>query len=472
MNNTLKTPPHSIESEQAVIGGILLDPQHWSEAESRLVEEDFYKPSHQKIFRAFQALSKKNEAIDLVTLSNELTRAEHMELIGGQKYLLSLVDQTHSTAYISNYIKIIYEHARLREIINLSGQFTQEAFDQKFESYDQFVDSIEEKVFALSNRTLHQSQLMPAQDVVKQSLDQIEKLYGQKGAITGTPSGFEELDGLTAGFQNGEFIIIAARPSIGKTAFSLNLALHAALNKNKKIAYFSLEMSKEAVMNRMLSNIAEVPASSVRIGAIKEREWPRLIQAGASLSKISLYIDDSSLLSPMEVRSKARRMKAKMGLDMIIVDYLQLMCLQNQKVESREREVSEISRTLKAVAKELDIPVVALAQLNRSVEGRSDRRPILSDLRESGSIEQDADVIMMLYRDFYYNPDKIEVKNHAEVIVNKQRNGPTGLVKLAWYPEFGRFANPVTTGFSPSPKPPQDESASSLKKVKNFALNS
>jgi replicative DNA helicase len=285
--------------------------------------------------------------------------------------------------------------------------------------------------------------------LVKLSLEKLELMYANKGDVTGVPSGFFDLDKMTAGFQPKEMCIIAARPSMGKTAFSLNIALTAALKEKKSIAYFSVEMAKEQVMMRMLASEAKVSLSQLRTASMDETAWPRLINAAAKLSESRMFIDDTSGISPYEVHAKCRRLKAKHGLDMIIIDYLQLMSLK-QKVESREREVSEISKTLKAIAKDMQVPVLALAQLNRGVEGRSDRRPMLSDLRESGSIEQDADVIMMLYRDDYYERDNPEHRGNAEVIIGKQRNGPTGTVKLRWQPEYGLFTNAEGNG----PQPP------------------
>jgi replicative DNA helicase len=295
--------------------------------------------------------------------------------------------------------------------------------------------------------------LIDASQLVKISLERLEFLYANKGDVTGVASGFFDLDKLTSGFQPGELVIVAARPSMGKTAFSLNLAMSAALREKKSVAYFSVEMGKEQLMTRMLASEGMIPLSQLRSGNIDENSWSKLINAAAKLSEAPIFIDDTSAISPFDIRAKARRLKAKGGLDLIIVDYLQLMSMK-QKVESREREVSEISKLLKGLARELKIPVIALAQLNRGVEGRSDRRPLLSDLRESGSIEQDADVIMMLYREEYYDRDTPEIKGLAEVIIGKQRNGPTGTVKLRWRPEFGLFENNIESNNHPLPPNP------------------
>ncbi|MBE8163046.1 MAG: replicative DNA helicase [Bdellovibrionaceae bacterium] len=444
-----KQAPHNIEAEIAVLGGIMLDPNAWTDIQHLLKAGSFYKPSHQKIFTAMEKLSYKNEPIDLVTLSNLLTNSNQLELIGGHAYLSSIIDNTHSTSYLSQYANIVAEKAKLRQLINICGDISHDAYSENFEEYPTFIDKVESDIFSVTENKSHSQQLTEPSVVVKSSVALLEKLYSNPGQISGISSGFEALDTMTSGFHENELIIIAARPSMGKTALGLNIALHAALREKKKVAFFSVEMSKEALMMRLLSNLAEIHAAKMRTGKLSDSDWTKLIDAAAKLSETSLFLDDSSMLTPLDVRAKVRRMKKKQGLDLIVVDYLQLMTA-GKKVESREREVSEISRLLKAVAKELNIPVVALAQLNRGVEGRSDRRPILSDLRESGSIEQDADLIMMLYRESYYEPDKVELKNKAEIIITKQRSGPTGYVNLAWFPEYGRFTNPVTE-IAPSP---------------------
>lgn len=444
-----KQAPHNLEAEIAVLGGIMLDPNAWSDIQHLLSENSFYKPSHQKIFKSMEKLNYKNEPIDLVTLSNLLTQNKQLELIGGHAYLSSIIEDTHSTSYLIQYANIVAEKAKLRQLINICGDISHEAYTQNFEEYSTFIDKIEADIFAVTENKSHSQQLTAPSTVVKTSVAMLEKLYANQGEVSGVSSGFEALDSMTSGFHENELIIIAARPSMGKTALGLNIALHAALRQKKKVAFFSVEMAKEAIMLRLLSNLAEIHAAKMRTGNLSDQDWPKLIDAATKLSETSLFLDDSSVLTPLDIRAKVRRMKKKHGLDIIVVDYLQLMTA-GKKVESREREVSEISRLLKAVAKELNIPVIALAQLNRGVEGRSDRRPLLSDLRESGSIEQDADLIMMLYREAYYEPDKLELKNKAEVIITKQRSGPTGAVSLAWFPEYGRFTNPITE-MTPSP---------------------
>lgn len=447
-----KLPPQNQEAERAVLGGLMLDQAAWDDVSELVNEEDFYNPSHRKIFAAIQTLKRKDSPTDLVTISNLLMTQQELELVGGAAYLADIIDQTPSTANLVSYAQIVKDKSFLRKLINASQSFVDRAYREEFEDVNSFMDQIEGEVFQLSDNKKTQG-LVDASELIKISLEKLEDLYAKKMAVTGVPSGFTELDNLTAGFQPGELIIIAARPSMGKTAFSLNVAMNSLLQQKRKVAYFSVEMGKEQVMMRMLASAAKVNLSDLRIGRIDDKAWPRLINMAASLSETGLFIDDTAGISPFEIRAKCRRMKARHGLDMIVVDYLQLMGMK-QKIESREREVSEISKLLKAIGKELQVPVIALAQLNRGVEGRSDRRPMLSDLRESGSIEQDADVIMMLYREDYYDRDNPEIKGIAEVIIGKQRNGPTDTVKLRWIPEYGLFDNLVRGPEAPMPEAP------------------
>lgn len=471
---SFKVPPNNLEAEKSVLGGILLDSDSWDNVESLVRESDFYTPSHRKIFAAIKDLRKKNQPADLITISNQLSESGTLGTVGGTSYLTELLEQTPSTANIESYSKIIHEKSILRKLIQLNNELTQQAYSQDFENLNVFLDTCEAKIFALTDEQ-NTKDLVSSGDIVQGTIDNLEKLFANNGDLTGLSSGFFDIDKLTAGFQKGELTIIAARPSMGKTALSLNIALHAALREKKKVAYFSVEMGSNTLMSRLIANQARVGLSQIRTGQIKDKDWPNIITAAAVISDMPLFIDDSSPVSPFEIRSKSRKLKAKEGLDMIIVDYLQLMGM-NQKTESREREVAEISKMLKSIAKELQVPVIALAQLNRGVEGRSDRRPVLSDLRESGSIEQDADVIMMLYREEYYDRDNAEVKGLAEIIIAKQRNGPTGVVKLRWQPEFGAFANNMESQQSPSPNmPPESQPYSKTPEnksphvVKNFA---
>lgn len=447
-----RVPPQNIEAEQAVLGGLMIEPERWDDMAEILTAEDFYKPAHRKIFMSIAALNKRNQAADLMTVSNYLVEHGELESLGGPAYLAEIMDQTPSTANIQAYAQIVRDKSVLRRVVHVSQGFIEKAFNPDFEEISGFLDMIEQQIFQVSQARGSQG-LVDASELVRTSLEKIEELYAKKLKVTGIPTGFVEFDDLTAGLQPGELIIVAARPSMGKTAFALNLTMHAAMKEKKKIAFFSVEMAKEQVMIRLLASAARVRLGDLRIGQIDDKAWPRLINTAAAMSETHLYIDDTSGISPFEIRAKARRLKAMHGLDMILIDYLQLMNMK-QKVENRQQEVSEISKLLKSIAKELQVPVIALAQLNRGVEGRSDRRPMLSDLRESGSIEQDADVICMLYREDYYDRDNPEIKGNAEVIIGKQRNGPTDTVKLKWSPEFGLFENLVQGPNAPMPDTP------------------
>ena len=435
-----RIPPQNIAAEQALLGGLMLEQEVWDEISLLIKEDDFYKPAHRQIFAAICDLNKRNQAADLVTVTNWLMEKKTLPQVGDASYLAEIMDGTPSTANVANYAQIVREKSLLRRVIQTIDRFADRAYKTEFTDVEAFTNELEASVFKLAEEQ-DTGRMVEAGDIVKSSLKKIETLYTDQAAVTGVGSGYEDLDRLTSGFQPGELTILAARPSMGKTALSLNLATHAALNMKKTVAYFSVEMVKEQLMMRILGSQARVNLSNLSVGHLNDGDWAKLIEAAAKVSDTSLYIDETSGISPFEILSKARRLKAgKKGLDLICVDYLQLMDLK-YKVESREREVSEISKTLKVVAKELQVPVVALAQLNRGVEGRADRRPLLSDLRESGSIEQDADVIMMLFREEYYDRDNPDLKGLAEVIVSKNRNGPTGAVKLRWCPEYGRFEN-------------------------------
>ena len=386
--------------------------------------------------------------------------------------MAEIINQTPSSANIQTYAKIVHDKALARKVIATASKCIERAYQQDYPDIESFMDSVETDMFQILDHK-KVSGLVPSADIVRLSLEKIEELYHKKADVTGVGSGFTELDKMTAGFHPGELTIIAARPSMGKTALSLSIAQNVALKQKAKLAYFSVEMAKEQMMMRILASEAKISLSDIRVGRVNDGAWPKLIQTAARVSEAPIYIDDTSGISPFEIRAKARRLKSQHGLDIIMVDYLQIMDLK-QKVESRERAVSEISRTLKAIAKELHVPVVALAQLNRGVEGRGDKRPMLSDLRESGSIEQDADVIMMIYREGYYDRENPDAQEEAEIIIGKQRNGPTGVVKLKWESKFGKFSdydyssqnqNPLP----PPPPPPQRGPPGPGGKPRNFA---
>jgi replicative DNA helicase len=444
-------PPQNIEAEQSILGGLLLEASAFDQVSDLLTEEDFYKPAHQTVYRAIKELHAKSERPDLLTISNLLDTKRELDAIGGSSYLASLLEKTISASNIMSYCRIVREKSLLRKLISTSSRFIDKAYSGDYQDIEVFLDQSESELFKVSESN-NQTGLVGSMEIVKTSIERIEELYKRKAEITGLASGFTELDKMTAGLHGGELTIIAARPSMGKTAFSLNIAAHVAVKLKKTVAYFSLEMGKEAVMTRMLAAEAKVSMTELRSGKIQDSSWPRLINAAGLLSEAPLFIDDTPGISPFEIRARCRRLKSQHGIDLIMIDYLQLMDLK-QRVESRERAVAEISKALKTIAKEMKIPVVALAQLNRGVEGRSDRRPMLSDLRESGSIEQDADVIGMLYREDYYDKDDPEKQGHAEVIIGKQRNGPTGTVKLRFDGKFNRFRDAESEGVNPLPPP-------------------
>ena len=433
-----KVPPHNLEAEQAVLGGLMLAPEAWDEVSDHINAVDFFKPAHKKIFTALKELTKKGQTTDLIVVSNHLTTTNEIHAVGGVQYLSELIDSTLSVTHIREYANIVKEKSLIRMMIHSSSAIAQDGYTESFEDVETYFEKAESEIFKISNLNNQENNLMASSELVKLSLNKLEQLYISKSEFTGIPTGFYDLDKMTSGLQSGELSILAARPSMGKTALSLNIASHISFVEKKSIAYFSVEMPKESMMMRILGIESGVSLDNIRNGNLNEETWPAVIRASAAVSASKLFIDDTSGISPFEIRSKARKLKSKEGLDLIMIDYLQLMGMK-QKFDSREREVAEISKGLKALAKELKIPVLALAQLNRGVEGRSNRRPMLSDLRESGSIEQDADVIMMIYRESYYEKDT--ESDQAEIIIGKQRNGPTGTVKLKWDPKTGKFLN-------------------------------
>ena len=432
-----KLPPQNLDAERAVLGGMLID----NEAIHRVIEllrpEDFYRDAHSKIYQAILSLYQANEPSDLVTVTNALKLANHLDAIGGASYLSSLVDQVPTSAHVGHYSKIIREKAVLRQLIDGATEIASRGYEEEG-GIDEFLDKAESIIFDIATRRIQQG-FVPMKEVVKAGFKAIEQSYERKESVTGVPSGYTDLDRLTSGLQPSDLLIIAGRPSSGKTAFSLNIMEHAACDSKVPCAIFSLEMSKEQLVQRLLCARAEVDSYKMRGGFLSESDWPKLTRAAGILSEAPIYIDDSAALTVLEMRAKARRLKKEHGLGLLVVDYLQLVRA-NIRSDSREREISEISRGLKALAKELHVPVIALSQLNRGVENRNDKRPMLSDLRESGSIEQDADVVMFIYRDEMYNPESPDA-GKAEVIIGKQRNGPTGKVFLAFRSQFTRFDN-------------------------------
>ena len=433
-----KLPPQNIEAEQSILGGVLIENYAVNKVMEVLAPDDFYRESHRKIYKALIDLSERDEPADLITLTNELKNNGHLDSVGGASYITSLIDSVPTAANIEYYVKIVKEKAILRKLIQTSTEIITQSYEDRGD-VEGFLDEAERAIFDISENRVRPS-FYPIRDVIKDSFKILERLYEKKELVTGIPSGFKELDRLTAGFQPSDLIIVAGRPSMGKTAFCLNIAQYAAIQKKIPIAIFSLEMSKEQLGIRMLCSEAHVEGTKLRSGFLSESDWPRLTIAAGNLSDASIYIDDTAALTILELRAKARRLKTEQGgLGMVIIDYLQLM-KGRTRVESRQQEISEISRSLKALAKELRIPVIAVSQLSRKTEERTGNKPQLSDLRESGAIEQDADLILFIYRDEIYNrAEDNPNKGKAEIIIGKQRNGPTGKVDLAFLDKFTTF---------------------------------
>jgi len=432
-----KLPPQNVEAEQSVLGGILIENDAINKVLEILTPEDFYRDAHRRIYNALINLSVRDEPADLITLTNELRKIDQLDGAGGASYIASLIDSVPTAANIEYYARIVKEKSILRQLIQTSTEIITESYQDRSD-VESFLDEAERSIFQISENRVRPS-FYPIRDIVKQSFKTLERLYEKKELITGVPSGFKELDQMTAGFQPSDLIIVAGRPSMGKTAFCLNVAQYAAIEKRTPVAIFSLEMSKEQLVIRLLCSEAHVEGTRLRTGFLSEGDWPRLTIAAGNLSEAPIFIDDTAALSVLELRAKARRLKADQGLGMVIIDYLQLM-RGRARAESRQQEISEISRSLKAVAKELSIPVIAVSQLSRKTEERTGMRPQLSDLRESGAIEQDADLILFLYRDEVYNRSEDNPnRGKAEMIIGKQRNGPTGKIELAFLSKFTTF---------------------------------
>ncbi|MCM2359239.1 MAG: replicative DNA helicase [Geobacteraceae bacterium] len=443
-----KLPPQSLEAEMSILGGILLDNEAINRTLEILVPEDLYRESHRKIFRAMIDLNDRGEPCDLITLTSILKKKGELEEVGGGAYLANLVDYVPTAANIAYYCKIVKEKGVTRKLISAATEIVTRGYDDQVE-VEELLDRAQQTIFEISENKLRPA-FYPVGAILKDTIRNLELLYEKKEHVTGVPTGFSDLDEKTAGFQRGDLIIIAGRPSMGKTAFALNIGQYAAMHSEQRtpVAIFSLEMSKEQLVTRLLCCESRVDASRVRTGHFQEADWPKLIKAASSLHDAKVFIDDTPAIAVMEMRAKCRRLKAEHGIGLIIVDYLQLM-RGSSNPESRQQEISEISRSLKALAKELDVPVVALSQLNRGLESRTDKRPMMSDLRESGAIEQDADVIMFVYREAVYcekcknrelTCDESHERN-AEIIIGKQRNGPIGTVNLTFMGEYTKFEN-------------------------------
>ena len=424
-----KIPPHDIDAEQAVLGSMLTDKDAVNAAIETLRDGAFYREDHKAIYQAIINLYSKSEPIDIITLKDELESMDKFEQVGGYEYLASLPDKVPTTANVQKYIKIVEEKSILRRLIKTANEIIELGYSPT-EDVEDIMDNAEKKIF----------DIMQSKDVLVESFTKLEELYNRKQHITGVPTGFSELDYKTAGLHGSELILVAARPAMGKTAFALNIAANAALRGNAPVAIFSLEMSKDQLVNRILCSEAMVDSNKVRTGKLEEDDWVKLAGAIGPLSESEMYIDDTPGITVMEIRTKCRKLKMEKNIGLVVIDYLQLVQGSNKRGGSREQEISEISRSLKILAKEINVPVIALSQLSRAVEQRPDHRPMLSDLRESGAIEQDADIVMFLYRDDYYNPET-EKKGVAEVIIAKQRGGSTGTVELIWKGNFTKFLN-------------------------------
>ena len=435
MDTPLRSLPYNLEAEQSVIGSMLIDKTAISRAVEVLKGDDFYRDSHKVIFNAIFDLYQKDTPIDMITLLEHLRSSEKLESSGGITYITEISNSIPSTANLSSYIKIVDDKSILRKLIRASTEIMENCYNKQ-DDVEAVMDLAEQKVFNIAERK-NSSDFEPMNTVLERGFLEIERIFNNKGETTGISSGFPELDDKTAGFQKGDMILIAARPSMGKTTFALNLAEYAALREGKNVAVFSLEMSKEQLAYKLLCSEANVDMSKLRHGNLEDKDWENIAKASGPLAAAKIFIDDTAGTSVMDMRSKCRKLKMEHGIDMIVIDYLQLMSGSNP--ESRQQEVSEISRSIKALAKEMQCPVIALSQLSRAPEQRADHRPMLSDLRESGSIEQDADLVMFLYRDEYYDKET-EDKNVAELIIAKQRNGPVGTVRLAWIGQFSKFA--------------------------------
>jgi replicative DNA helicase len=435
-------PPHDLDAERAVIGAMLVSEAAVSVVGEMLAAEDFYSETHRVLYGAMMRLYSRGEPIDQLTLSDELRSVGEFDRIGGRQYVFRLVESVPTAANAARYAEIVRGKALLRAVIDAGSRIQQEAFSEP-DDVTQALDAAEQLIYGVSNRQLKEH-LAPVSELAPSALEMIQRLYEQEGEVTGVESGFEDLDRLTTGFHTSDLVVLAARPAMGKTAMALNTIWHAAGDKGLPVAIFSLEMSKEQLVQRLISQTTRIRTQDLRSGNVKAEDWPKLVRGVAEVAKAPIWIDDTAGVTLMEMRAKVRRLVSRLNaqgglpLSLVVVDYLQLMVGSSR--ENRQQEISEISRGLKVLARDLDVPVLAIAQLSRAVEARHDKRPLLSDLRDSGAIEQDADMVMFLYRDEYYNPDSDD-KGIAEVIVGKHRNGPTGKVQLAWLEQYTKFAS-------------------------------
>jgi len=433
-----KIPPHNLEAEQAVLGSMMIDKEAIYLAMETLEPEDFYKEAHRIIYSILQTLEAKGDTIDMIVLTEELRRQNSLEKVGGIGYIATLANTVPTAANIRRYADIVEEKAILRKLIRFSTQIASRCYEDQ-EDTKVLLDNAEKMILEISSNR-NADGLVSLKKVLGETLEKIELLSTKKGSVTGVPSFFSDLDRMTSGWQPSDMIILAARPAMGKTTFGLNIAYNAATKGKMPVAIFSLEMSREQLVQRLISSEAMIDQHKLRTGRLQDEEWLRLTQAAQPLSTAQIFIDDTPAISVLELRGKARRLKAEKGLGLIVIDYLQLMQVNNRKNDNRQQEISEISRSLKALARELEVPILALSQLSRAVEQSQDKRPALSHLRESGALEQDSDLVMFIYREDYYNPES-EKPGIAEIILAKHRNGPTGIVELGFMKEFTKFVN-------------------------------
>jgi len=443
----LKVPPHSIEAEQSVLGGLMLDNTSWDKVVELVKEDDFYRPGHRLIFQVMENLGRRNQPFDVLTLTESLKAVGELENAGGEIYLFELAKNTPTVANIAAYAEIVRERSVLRQLIEVSGEIAELAFNPEGREAKEILDTAESKVFKIAEQRSRGQGPVDISSLLAKAAERIDVLYHSEDTITGISTGFVDLDEMTSGLQKGDFVIVAGRPSMGKTTLAMNIAEHAAIKGKKAVLVFSMEMPGESLAMRMMSSLGHIDQHKVRTGKLHDEDWPRLNSAVEMLSEATLYIDDTPSMSPAELRARARRIaRVNKDIGLIVVDYLQLMHVPGFK-EGRVGEITEISRTLKALAKELSVPILALSQLNRSLEQRTDKRPQMSDLRESGAIEQDADLIIFIYRDEVYHEDSPD-KGIAEIIIAKQRNGPIGKVKLTFLGQYTRFENIASSSYS------------------------
>lgn len=437
---SLKVAPHSIEAEQSVLGGLMLDNETWDKISDLVIEGDFYRRDHRLIFRSIEALADKGSPFDVVTLSEWLESNDLLENAGGLAYLGTLANNTPSVSNIMAYAKIVRERSVLRQLISVGHKISTSCYETEGRSSEELLDDAEKLVFQIAEQGERgRREFTAIKDLLVKAVDRIDMLFQQDSPITGVATGFSQFDEMTSGLQASDLVIVAGRPSMGKTTFAMNIAEHASVKCQIPVAVFSMEMPGEQLAMRMLSSLGRIDQHKVRTGKLGDDDWPKLTHAVGQLAEAPLFIDDTPALTPTELRSRARRLMREHGLGLIVIDYLQLMQVRGTS-ENRTNEISEISRSLKSLAKELNVPIIALSQLNRSLEQRPNKRPVMSDLRESGAIEQDADVITFIYRDEVYNEDSPE-KGIAEIIIGKQRNGPIGTARMTFIGQYTRFEN-------------------------------